>query len=115
MIRKVKVIEMIFLCAVCAVAQGPASAQPVVSSILNAASYDAVVSPILAAGPNAFSQSTGCLSDLQGAPGHFVIDAQNNPFVLHVWRRDGDPGGSVDHPHLDFHVLRCLANRFEGS
>jgi uncharacterized protein (TIGR03437 family) len=37
--------ETIFLCAVCNFTPGLASAQPVVSSILNAASYDAVVSP----------------------------------------------------------------------
>jgi uncharacterized protein (TIGR03437 family) len=45
MIRKVSVIEMILLCAVCNFVRAGASAQPVVSSILNAASYDAVVSP----------------------------------------------------------------------
>ncbi len=45
MVRTVNAIQMIFLCAVCSLVQGLAAAQPVVSSIVNAASYDAVVSP----------------------------------------------------------------------
>ena len=45
MVRKVSAIEVLFLYAVCKLAHGQASTQPVVSSILNAASYDDVISP----------------------------------------------------------------------
>jgi hypothetical protein len=45
---------------------------------MNATAMLPAANSILTAGPNAVSQSTGCLSDLQGTPGHFVIDAQNN-------------------------------------
>ncbi len=33
---------------------------------------------LVSAGPDAFLRLSGCLSDLQGGPGHFAIDAQNN-------------------------------------